>query len=174
MSGSKTEFVLDSNPFIEAKQRYYGFDLCPGFWKSLVDRHKSGRVCTIDRVFDELAGLGDELTDWISDTVPDTFVKQTRDQKVIDTFRQMLGWVSSESFSPEAVTEFASVADGWVIAYASVNKLTVVTHEGYSADAKARVPMPNVCLEFNVPYCNTFDMLRTLDTRFVLKRSRAK
>ena len=101
MSGSRTGFVLDSNPFIEARQRYYAFDLCPGYWKALIDRHKVGRLCTIDRVFDELTGLGDELTDWITDTVPETFVKQTRDQKVIDTFQQMLGWVSAEPFNPE-------------------------------------------------------------------------
>ncbi|MBF0436614.1 MAG: DUF4411 family protein [Magnetococcales bacterium] len=24
-------FLLDSNVFIEAKNRYYGFDICPGF-----------------------------------------------------------------------------------------------------------------------------------------------
>lgn len=25
-------YLLDANVFIEAKNRYYGFDLAPGFW----------------------------------------------------------------------------------------------------------------------------------------------
>lgn len=28
-------FLLDANVFIEAKNRYYGFDICPGFWRWL-------------------------------------------------------------------------------------------------------------------------------------------
>ena len=53
--------MLDANPFIEAKNRYYGFDLCPGFWKALIVEQEKGRVCSIDRIFDELTGQGDEL-----------------------------------------------------------------------------------------------------------------
>jgi hypothetical protein len=30
-------FLLDSNVFIQAKNFYYGFDICPGFWKWLDD-----------------------------------------------------------------------------------------------------------------------------------------
>ena len=28
-------YLLDSNIFIEAKNRYYGMDFCPAFWDSL-------------------------------------------------------------------------------------------------------------------------------------------
>jgi len=51
MSGSK-RYLLDANPFIEAKNRYYGFGLCPGFWKALIAQHNNDRVFSIDRVFD--------------------------------------------------------------------------------------------------------------------------
>ena len=27
------KYLLDSNVFIEAKNRYYAFDICPGFWE---------------------------------------------------------------------------------------------------------------------------------------------
>ena len=30
-------YLLDANPFIEAKNRYYGFDICPGFWTAIID-----------------------------------------------------------------------------------------------------------------------------------------
>jgi hypothetical protein len=44
-----------------------------------------------------------------------------------------------------------------------------VTHEEYAPEAKRKVPMPNLCIEFDVEYCNTFAMLRELSAQFVLK-----
>ena len=85
--------------------------------------------------------------------------KKAADKAVIDEFTRMVNWVQSQpQFTPEAKAEFAAVADGWVIAYASANKLIAVTHEEYAPDAKKKCPMPNVFLAFNVDYVNTFDM----------------
>lgn len=47
-------YILDSDVLITAKNRYYAFDICPGFWKSLIHHHREGRVFTIDRVRSEL------------------------------------------------------------------------------------------------------------------------
>jgi hypothetical protein len=176
MSGSKVGYVLDSNTFIEAKNRYYSFELCPGFWKALIEQHKAGRVFSIDRILSELADQGDQLSDWVEHEVPDTFFKQTQDQAVIGAFRNMVKWVYSEGFNSGAKAEFASVADGWVIAYAKVNGLTVVSHEKYGLGVKSRVPMPNVCRKFDVPFCNTFEMMEDLGVQLILntKRSRKK
>ena len=176
MSGSK-RYVLDANVFIEAKNKYYGFNLCPGFWKALIEQCKNDRVCSIDKVRDELAGKGNRLSDWAKDRVPDTFFKKTEDQGVIAAFQDMVTWVNSEGqFMPAAKAEFASEADGWVIAFAKLNGLIVVTHEEYAPDAKKKVPMPNVCLEFDVKYVNTFEMLEDLKIKFILstKRQRGK
>ena len=52
MSGSK-RYVLDANVFIEAKNKYYGFYLCPGFWKALIGQHESRHIFSIDKVRDE-------------------------------------------------------------------------------------------------------------------------
>ena len=32
-------YVVDSEVFITAKNLYYSFDICPGFWKSVVHHH---------------------------------------------------------------------------------------------------------------------------------------
>ena len=37
----------------------------------------------------------------------------------------------------------------------------------YAPDAKKKVPIPNVCIEFGVHYVNTFEMLRDLGEKFV-------
>lgn len=53
-------FVLDANIFIEAHRRYYGLDLCPGFWESLRHFARRGRLLSIDRVYRELEDGGAE------------------------------------------------------------------------------------------------------------------
>lgn len=170
MSDGK-RYVLDANVFIEASQSYYSFDICPGFWLALVRQHEAKHVCSIDRIKAELVVLDDELKEWVNFKVSETFFKGTADKNVADAFAIMVNWVQREKqFTLEAKAEFAAVADGWVVAYAKVNNLVVVTHEEYAPDAKARVKIPNVCLEFDVAYCNTFEMLRDLKERFVLKK----
>ncbi len=166
-------YLLDANAFIEANDRYYGFDVCPGFWSSLLTQHVAKRICSIDRIERELNEQNDEIKVWIVDCVPDSFFKKTEDQVVIDKFQEMVTWVYSQpQFSDAAKAEFASVADGWVIAYAAVNGMVVVTHEQYAPDAKRKVPIPNVCVEFEVEYVNTFTMLRELGEKFVRSTKR--
>ena len=169
-------YLLDANAFIEAKNRYYGFDICPGFWSSLLAQHDAKRIVSIDRIAEELKEQDDEVKNWVGNIATDTFFKKTEDQAVIDMFQKMVNWAYGQSqFTESAKTEFASVADGWVVAYAAVNGLIVVTHEQF-ADAKRKIPIPNVCIEFDVEYVNTFEMLRALGEKFVrsTKRSRGK
>lgn len=176
MSGSK-RYVLDANAFIEAENKFYTPNLCPGYWKALIVQHENGRVFSIDKVLKELTDKGDWLSDWATDTVPATFFRKTQDQAVVKAFQAMVTWVNSvPQFMPAAKAEFAAVADGWLIAFAKVNKLIVVTHEEYAPDAQRKVPIPNVCLEFNVECVNTFEMLEDLGVRFILstKRQRGK
>jgi hypothetical protein len=114
----------------------------------------------------------DQIADWIKLEVPDGFFKETKDQAVVDAFSDMVQWVySQDQFVDAAKSEFASVADGWLIAFAaaSSSEIVVVTHEEYAPDVKKKVPMPNVCLEFNVNYCNTFEMLQRVGEKFVRK-----
>lgn len=166
-------FVLDANVFIEAQKRYYGFDICPGFWLALVRQHKAGRVFSIDSIREEL--LNDDLKTWIKQTLPRTFFKGTADKGVRDAFGEMVNWVQNErQFTPVAKAEFAASVDGWLVAYAKVNGHVLVTHEEYEPDIKREVKIPNACIEFDVDYCNTFEMLRDLKEQFVLKTRKRK
>lgn len=168
-------YVLDANVFIEAKNRYYGFDICPGFWASLIALHDARRVFSIDRIRKELVDQNDEIKDWIENQAPQSFFKKTADQAVVDAFQDMVQWVYSEhQFTDAAKMEFASAPDGWVIAYASANGLVVVTHEEYAPDVKRKVPIPNVCVEFDIEYANTFDVLRDLGEKFIRRTKRIR
>lgn len=180
MSAGK-QYVLDANVFIEAHQRHYAFDICPAFWDALLQQHDLERVFSIDKVKSEIVKAKgnakdqddfqeDKLSNWARVQAPSTLFKETTGNDTVEAFSMMVKWVQNEQqFTQNAKAEFASVADGWLIAYARANNLVVVTHESYRPEAKASVKIPNVCLEFGVDYCNTFDMLRELKAQFVLK-----
>lgn len=158
-------YLLDANVFIEAKRRYYGFDLCPGFWDCLEHHGKGEVLLSIDRVKQELKGE-DELQDWVKNIGQGIFMS-TRGTDVIACYDEIVNWVNDQNqFHAAAVAGFADIADGWLVAYAKAMSCTLVTHEVRAPDAKKRVPIPNVCLAFDVDYVDTFDMLRALKTRF--------
>ena len=47
-------YLLDANTFIQAKNEYYWFDICPGFWEWLDRQNSAGNIFSIDRIGDEL------------------------------------------------------------------------------------------------------------------------
>ncbi len=164
-------FALDANVFIEAHRRYYGLDLCPGFWMCLRHYGVRQRVVSIDRVHDELSAGRDALAQWVKDGPAELFVSST-EPEVGDAFADMMAWVQgSVAFRPEAKMEFAAAADGWLAAYAKVHGAIVVTHEQYRPHVKRRVPLGNVCHTFGVVTQDTFEMLRELDVRFDWRKS---
>ncbi len=74
-----------------------------------------------------------------------------------------MSWVRDQTqFSNAAKANFASGADGWLVAYAVARRRIVVTHELPAPDARRKVPIPNVCEAFDVPFVDTFEMLREL------------
>jgi len=57
-----TQYLLDTNIFIQAKNLYYGFEFCPAFWDWLVAQNQVGKVASIEKVAEELKAGDDQLT----------------------------------------------------------------------------------------------------------------
>lgn len=158
-------YLLDANVFMQSARSYYAFDLAPAFWQALIDHAANGDVCSIDRVKEELLRGNDDLADWAANEFSPYFAR-TDQSNVIKAFSDIMYWVEQQGqFLPAAKSEFASGADGWLIAYAKVNGCLVVTHEQFRPDAKRRVLIPNVCRAFGVDTIDTFAMLRALNVR---------
>lgn len=168
------QFLLDANVFIDAvRRRYYSFEICPGFWNSLLRQQKIKRVFSIDKVREELVAGKDELKRWIIDKAPKSFFLNTADIFIADEYRKIITWIQNENqYRPEAQSQFASGADGWLIAYAKAHNTTLVTLEVSDKNSKKKVKIPDVCAEFKVDYCDTFEMLKSLKQQFVLKKSK--
>lgn len=164
-------YLLDSDVFIAAKNMYYAFDICPGFWSALRLGHGRGRVHSIDRVRAELLAGNDEedLVQWVKRDLPRAFFRDTHSPNVLDAYREVMLWVSRNSqYLDPSKAKFATEADGWLAAYAAVHNAVVVTNEQPRPQARSRVLLPDVCVQFGVAYEGTFQMLRTLHARFDL------
>ena len=51
------KYLVDANVLIEAKNRYYAFDIAPGFWKWLDQAHAQGTVSSRVKIPDACQGL---------------------------------------------------------------------------------------------------------------------
>lgn len=171
---TKTLYVLDANVFVEAKKRYYAFDICPGFWNSLTWHYGQGNVCSVDRVRSELVEHGDELSDWVANQMPAAAFHSTKEDTIAACYGDVVRWAMNQpQFMDAAKAEFADakVADAWLVAYASTRGATLVTHETFDDHIRRKVKIPNVCRAFHVPYLDTFHMLAQLGIQFTWKAS---
>ncbi|HUO06618.1 MAG TPA: DUF4411 family protein [Candidatus Binataceae bacterium] len=160
------KYVLDANVFMEAARRYYAFDLVPAFWQALIDNAQKGRLLSIDRVRDEVS-YPDELAKWSKGSFHPWFVS-TGEAEILQAYRQIMRWAQAQSqYSNGAKAEFADErnADAWLIAYAQARGAVVVTHEVPDSKIKKKIPIPNVCKAFSVPFIDSFAMLRALGVK---------
>jgi predicted nucleic acid-binding protein len=158
-------YLLDTNAFIEARKRWYGFDFCPAYWAWLQEAHASGVVYSIEKVADEILAGDDELVAWVREQGSSFFVKP--DAAVVHSLAEVSAWAAGGDYDPAAVTTFLEVADSYLVAHAHAHDHVVVTHEVIKNSRKT-VQIPEACVAIGVKCMNTFEMLRVEKARFVL------
>jgi hypothetical protein len=161
--------LLDANVFIEAKNHYYRFDTFPGFWNWLDAEHEKGRIASIKPIRDELLKGNDELAEWIKIRKDSGWFLPVDDVETQQFLAQIAAWVMAQPFKEAAKPEFLAGGDPWLIAKAKAIGATVVTQETFEARSMKKVKIPNVCRAFEVPYINTFDLLRQAGASFALR-----
>lgn len=162
-------YLVDSDVFITAKNLYYVFDLCPGFWNSLIHHHGERRVYSINRIRSELlAGRKTEdLVQWVENDLPPGFFLDTDGEDVTSAYTEVMLWVQrTPQYFDRAKAKFATEADGWLVAYAMVHDAIVVTNEQPRPESRNRVLLPDVCTQFDVTCKNIFFVLKDLAIRF--------
>lgn len=65
-----------------------------------------------------------------------------------------------------AKAKFATEADGWLVAYACVTGVDVVTNEQPRPEARGRILLPDVCNQFGVRFHDAFARLKSLHVRY--------
>jgi hypothetical protein len=160
-------YLVDSNFFIEAHRVTYPLDVVPSFWLRIADLANQGIICSIDKVKVELERHDDELTAWCNTHLPADFFKDSTIS--ITEYGQTARWAVSKSdqYRPAALAVFldADRADAWLVGYALMNNMTVVTQEVSSPDSKKNIKLPDACTAMDVPSMNTIDMLRVIGAK---------
>lgn len=162
-------YLLDSNTFIQAKNDFYRFSFCPGYWDWIIDGYYRGQIFSTEHVRQELLRLQDELADWIKTAVPaGIFIKGS--DASLRTYSDIVRWVSNrEMYKQEHKARFLSGADPWLIAEAMNGNHTVVTFEK-SQPIASTVKIPDVAKAFGVPTLRVYDVLELTGQKLTLSK----
>jgi len=167
-----TQYLIDTNILIEAKDVHYGFDFCPAFWDWLIERNHAGTVASVKQVADELRRKNDELKRWATARGAKFFLRP--DQAVYQSFDRVEDWARRSRYTLDAVEEFLQVADCWLVARALAYKDIIVTHE-VPSDSTHYIKIPDACIALGIKKpMNPYDMLRREGARFILGPNRPK
>jgi hypothetical protein len=156
-------YLLDTDVFLQAKNRHFGFDFCPGFWDWLQKQHAAGVVYSIESVRNELTDP--DAAAWAAGQ-PATFFLAP-DPPVVAALAAVATWAAGQGYQQSAVTTFLGSADYYLISHALAHGHVVVTHE-VPANTLKQVKIPSVCIGMKIPCMNPFEMLRKERARFVL------
>jgi hypothetical protein len=162
-------YLLDSNTLIEAKNRYYGMTICPGYWSWVLRSNGQGVVASIETVGDELKRGNDELAEWAKQNA--ALFLPVSDDSTQAAFVQVAAHAASQTaqMKPGALEEFLGGADPWLIAKAmTIEGSVVVTHEQFNLQMRRKFSIPNVCQHFGVLWMDTFAVLGHTQANFVL------
>ena len=179
MSNTDTRFLIDTNVFVTSSAQYYGFSFCPGFWDLLKYAGSNSVAGSIDRIKEELTARDDEegretdpLSVWIRDELDPSFFRSTIDDDDVAHMQAniMRAMRKKPQYKSIALSAFARGVDSWLMAYAHVHNMTVVTLEVSAPLSLSNIKIPDVCKEFDIPCVNTFEMLEKLQHQLVLKR----
>ncbi|AYD90972.1 DUF4411 family protein [Actinomyces sp. 2119] len=161
-------YLVDANVLIEAKNRYYAFDIAPGFWTWLEHAHEQGTVFSIEKVGEELRRGDDELAEWAE---KHRMFFHPIDDKAVPFFAPLSVWAQSQNFKQSALDEFSSdAADYLLVAHAAAYSCTLVTHEVAGSGSLKKVKIPDACRALDVTWVSTFEMLRRTGVSFGLRR----
>ena len=171
---SQTLYLLDANILITAARDFYNFDFGNNFWDFLVRKAEYNRINSIDKVYDEIIGGNDRLKEWAKTDFFEHFL-DTTEAEVLNNYSELMEWVKKQKgkYNPDAIDDFREEgnADPWLIAYAMKNKqrIVIVTFERKVDNIKRKIPIPNVCEEFDIKYCDLYKMLKNLNFKFCIE-----
>jgi hypothetical protein len=159
-----SRYCLDANVLIQAKNGPYAFDLVPRFWTWIDEMFEQDTLYSSIMVYNELAEGSDELSAWVKSLRPRGFFVEPGEE-VQGCLAEIADYVTS-CYEPQQAQIFLAGADPWVIAQSKIDSATVVTQEALVGISSRKVKIPNICEQFDVPYVNTYGIMRALGASF--------
>lgn len=168
-------YLIDSDVLIEAKDRHYAFDFCPGFWDWILQQHVLRVVFSVKAIGDELKAGNDQLAVWTAKQGSKFFLPE--DAKTVAAMAVVAKAVSNMAvnkvpYTPAALNQFMSSGDYRLISHAKAHGHVVVTHEvgqkGSNQPSLKRLKIPDVCNAVGVDCISPFKLLRDEGAKLVI------
>lgn len=151
-------YLVDSNVLINAKNGYYSFSICPGFWEWILSTHAAGRLFSNKHVYRELKDGDDDLAHWIANILPSSFWL-ARNQGTARYLAQIAHWCAGADYTEAARAQFLKdSADYYLVAQASQLGFGLITHE-IPSNSRKRVKIPDATKAVGVRVFSPFEVL---------------
>ncbi len=158
-------YIIDSNIFIQAKNRDYPFEFFPGIWEWFDQKIVSHDFLLLKPVYDELSSGNDSLADWV--TQRRSYVTDLNE----DCYRQIgiiAEHVRTTYPDPKCWPGFLDVADAKLIAYAAANQSVIVTNELAKISCK-KPKIPAVSAAVGIKCLSLLELFQATQPRFILQ-----
>ena len=159
-------YLLDANVLIDANRDYYPMDRVPEFWSWLEHFGSNEQVKIPVEVYEELSGSKkDLLAEWAKDAnVKEALLLNE------DASPPLVAQVTEMGYASDLNdVEIKKVGrDPFLIAYALSdpgNRCIVTTEVSKPSAQRGNRKVPDVCAQFGVPTCTSFEFIRRLNFR---------
>lgn len=156
-------YLLDANVLITANRTYYAIERIPEFWEWLIHMGITNNVKIAQEVYEEIKDGNDALATWAKQGEIEGALLLT---EAVDI--TLVRHVTTNGYAPDLTDDELEKLgrDPFLIAYALAdmgNRTIVTTEVSKPKRIRANRHIPDVCANFKVPCCNTFDLTTALD-----------
>ena len=160
-------YLLDANVLIEADRDYYAIDRVPEFWDWILMHAEQGTVRMPVETFEEalnpktdIPGL---LENWLIEHQDDLVLEEGVDAGLV-------AYVTESGYANDlSDVEIEKIGrDPFLVAYALIDpneRVVVTTENSKPKRQRANRKLPDVCGDFHVRCCHTFEITRELNFR---------
>lgn len=156
-------YLLDTNVLVDANRDYYPLERVPEFWAWMAEMGERGRVKIPLEMYEEIREGQDSLTDWAKqDKIKQALLLD--EEAEVPSVSTVINTGYASDLTDVEVIKLGH--DPFLVAYAlkAVTERVVVTMEvSKPSRQRANRHLPDVCRQFQIRSCNTFQFIRELD-----------
>lgn len=156
-------YLLDANVLIDANRDYYPISRVPEFWDWLAHVGEGGFVKLPLEIYEEVKDGKDDLATWAKSGNVEAALLLGEEVEV-----PLVSKIINEGYAPDLTDDEVEKIgrDPFLIAYALVvpaERCVVTTEASKPRRIRANRHLPDVCSDFGLACCNTFELVRALN-----------
>ncbi len=161
------KYIIDSNCFVTPHRSFCPIDIGLSFWKKMRILAEEGKICSLDKVKDELYSNSDDLKHWMETNLGEQFFIKFDHTSSVQKLTTIAQWADTNTFyTPKAKMKFLRMdkADIYLASFASVapSEWTIVSMERSAPNNSGEIKLPDVCMQYNVKCIQLEEMFREL------------